>query len=275
MLSVRMRMKQLVTAALTIFVLSWALAVTPASASFTQEAHPDEDFFAMCAEGEDEMLREELKKNPFWSNARTPDGESCLHLASLGGSNKVTKLLMEYGADPNIRSTYEHGLRMTPLSFNVFYRHTDCIKTLLKNGAEINADFDTAYQRDRPVTVLDIAYRLNKDDTDLLNEIIPILLENGAKTYDELHGEKTDIMPNVDDADSQSSTGAENPTSGTTSLAQDIRRTDQTDTFPSEKTKSKGKANVRSAKEMIRNLGGKIRNLFRSKVQSNTKSTEL
>ena len=100
MLSVRMRMKQLVTAALTIFVLSWALAVTPASASFTQEAHPDEDFFAMCAEGEDEMLREELKKNPFWSNARTPDGESCLHLASLGGSNKVTKLLMEYGADP-------------------------------------------------------------------------------------------------------------------------------------------------------------------------------
>jgi ankyrin repeat protein len=42
-----------------------------------------------------------------WANAHTADGETCLHLAAIPGSNAVTKLLLEAGADPNVRTTFD------------------------------------------------------------------------------------------------------------------------------------------------------------------------
>lgn len=42
-----------------------------------------------------------------WSNAHTTDGETCLHLAAIPGSNGITKVLLEAGADPNARTTFD------------------------------------------------------------------------------------------------------------------------------------------------------------------------
>jgi ankyrin repeat protein len=49
-----------------------------------------------------------------WATARTENGETCLHLTGINGATEVTKLLLERGADPNVRSTFEEvrGLKV-------------------------------------------------------------------------------------------------------------------------------------------------------------------
>ena len=42
-----------------------------------------------------------------WVHAKTENGETCLHLAGIRGSTGVTQLLLEKGADPDVRSEFE------------------------------------------------------------------------------------------------------------------------------------------------------------------------
>jgi hypothetical protein len=161
---------------------------------------------------------------------------------------------------------------VTPLSFNVFYRHVECIKTLLKHGADVNADFDTAY-RDYPATALDIAYRLNKDDTDLLNEIIPILLDHGAKTYDELQNkestsQQSDDVINKEDVRHREG-GGDQPQNEKAAQSGDGMAEAA---FSSGKTGSKRRI---QPKATIRKFAARIRKLFRIKNGSKEEGAEL
>ena len=71
------------------------------------QAIPPGDFFFSCSGGKHDELKTILEEHPNWANARTENGETCLHLAGIQGFPQVTKLLLEHGADPNVRSTYE------------------------------------------------------------------------------------------------------------------------------------------------------------------------
>ena len=99
-----------------------------------------------------------------WVNARTDNGESCLHLTGIYGHSQVTWLLLQKGADPHIRSTNEAGLRMHPLSWNVYGGHVENIELLLKYGADVNLDFDG--MNGNPVvavTALDVKLQLQQN----------------------------------------------------------------------------------------------------------------
>lgn len=124
-------------------------------------------------------------------HSTTRDGEHCLHLSALSGNVELVKLLLEKGADPNIRSTYESGLRMHPLSWSVYYGRADIIELLLKHGADVNADFDVKRGPEtvEPLTALDVVEEIlmqMDDDGDNKNRFIDtrnILVKYGGKRY--------------------------------------------------------------------------------------------
>ena len=79
--------------------------------------------YQVCTEGKLDTLKEILASHPDWVNKRSDQGESCLHVAGILGQEEVTTAILKAGGDPNIRSTYEQGLRMHPLSWNVYHGH--------------------------------------------------------------------------------------------------------------------------------------------------------
>ena len=154
-----------------------------------QQEGPGEDFFLACSGGETAVVKKFLQEHPNWANAFTTNGETCLHLTGIYGHSSITKILLEEGADPNIRSTYEKGLRMHPLSWNVYGGHMDNIRLLLEHGANINLDFDSMKGDDLAVTSLDVLLELLKNEPgdERFVAMQTLFEEHGAKTINQLH----------------------------------------------------------------------------------------
>ncbi len=72
--------------------------------------------------------------------ARTNAGCTALNGAAVAGNAAIVKLLLEHGADPNVR--YEEpdtiGDFQTPLMNAAWKGHADCVKLLLEHGADVN-----------------------------------------------------------------------------------------------------------------------------------------
>ena len=108
---------------------------------------------------------------------------------------------ISHSADPNARSGYEGGLRMTPLSWNVFGGHVETAKALLEGGADPNMDMDDMKDQSQKVTVLDILHKnvlhqyedneKNRNDPNIGKhfEMYDLLMEYGAKYHKDLVAE--------------------------------------------------------------------------------------
>jgi len=177
----------------------------------TRTADPQQDelshFLTACAEGHLEDLEIILEEHPEFITRTSEHGESCLHVAAMRGQTAITQAALKAGANPNQRSTYDKGLRMTPLSWNVYGGHADTVRALLEGGADVNLDFDSMMDPEQSVTALDVleAFVLNLDKPDALgnnkndpndkhygkyHKVREVLLEYGAKRYNDL-GEAT------------------------------------------------------------------------------------
>ncbi|KAG7373155.1 ankyrin repeat domain protein [Nitzschia inconspicua] len=152
---------------------------------------PPQEFFFACSGGDVEKVKNALADHPDWVHARTENGETPLHLTGIYGHDQITKLLLEHGADPNARSTFEKGLRMHPLSWNVYGGHLENIRLLLEHGADVNLDFDSMVGA-VPVTALDVLLQLQhaeKGDERFL-QMETLLEKFGAKTMEEVKPEE-------------------------------------------------------------------------------------
>ncbi len=161
---------------------------------FSAVVAQDTDFFNGCSGGDSDLVAKSLEENPGWVNAHTENGETCLHLTAIYGIAKVTKILLEKGANPNIRSTYEKGLRMHPLSWNVYGGHLANIELLLDNGADVNLDFDSMIDNE-PVTSLDVLRELLKNEAgdERFVAIEKVFAKHGAKTMKEVLQSKEEL----------------------------------------------------------------------------------
>ena len=81
------------------------------------------------------------------------------------------------------------GLRMHPLSWNVYGGHTENVELLLKHGAKVNADFDSMNDQGS-VTAMDIVLQLktNEDGDERFVKMESILRKYGGKTMKEVLG---------------------------------------------------------------------------------------
>lgn len=160
------------------------------------EIDPFDDFMMACTEGNLQVLEIMIEEHPDFITKRTKQGESCLHGAGIKGQTGVTKTILRHGGNPDQRSTFSQGLRMTPLSWNVYGGHIETAKILLEAGANVNLDFDQASDSgtEELATVLDILYssmqgqtKSSKDPWHLKNLAMEqLLLQYGAKRYKDL-----------------------------------------------------------------------------------------
>ena len=66
-------------------------------------------------------------------NAQTPKGVSALHASAKAGFSIVTQLLLDNGADVNIRDLKGK----TPLSYSIKYKRTETEEIILKYGGTL------------------------------------------------------------------------------------------------------------------------------------------
>eukprot|EP00547_Thalassionema_nitzschioides_P000402 CAMPEP_0194202348 /NCGR_PEP_ID=MMETSP0156-20130528/2396_1 /TAXON_ID=33649 /ORGANISM="Thalassionema nitzschioides, Strain L26-B" /LENGTH=198 /DNA_ID=CAMNT_0038927815 /DNA_START=56 /DNA_END=652 /DNA_ORIENTATION=+ len=151
------------------------------------------EFLNACTFGDVKQVEEALEENRSWAHGRSSQGETCLHVAGIQGQAAITKLVLEKGGDPNVRTTFPQGLRMHPLSWNAYAGHVETAKVLLENGASVNLDFDSMGQPQAKVTVLDIVTQILDTDSNADVEkfvgMKELLLKHGAKLYSELEQE--------------------------------------------------------------------------------------
>mmetsp|Transcript_9468 Transcript_9468/g.15744 ORF Transcript_9468/g.15744 Transcript_9468/m.15744 type:complete len:187 (-) Transcript_9468:101-661(-) len=171
---------------------------------FIQAAEEQEDatskvtteFLDACVHGKIDVIKASLAEHPTWLNGRSENGETCMHVAGIEGQAAVSHYLLQQGADVNIRSSFEGGLRMHPLSWNVYGGHYENIEVLVGAGkADVNLDYDDS--KGNAITSLDTVLQiLASDDGKIGDEADPyfekfykikeLLLKNGAKQYKDL-----------------------------------------------------------------------------------------
>jgi uncharacterized protein len=136
-----------------------AYALLPADEELT--AHEAATF------GRVDRLRALLDEDPARVGELSPDGFTPLHLAIYGGQAETIRILLERGADPNVRSTSSIA-RVPPLGTAAFVRRADLAELLLDAGADPNGEGEGGF------TALDAAVQNGDEAT------IGLLLDRGA-----------------------------------------------------------------------------------------------
>lgn len=123
--------------------------------------------FEAAAFGRIERLRSILAQDPSQATELSDDGFSALHLAVFAEQEDAAQLLIDLGADVNVRST--GGIaRVPPLGTAAFVRSVPLARLLLDAGADVNGQGEGGF------TALHTAAQ-NGD-----KELVQLLLERGA-----------------------------------------------------------------------------------------------
>jgi ankyrin repeat protein len=128
------------------------------------------DLFTAVAIGDADAVARLLEQDPASVNTRGPDGYPALHFAVGMNDAESLKLLLEAGADVDIRNT-DNGTGYpdeTALHCAAFWGREDLAKLLIDAGADVNA------RTNRQSTPLHSAARMTNV------EVARLLLENGA-----------------------------------------------------------------------------------------------
>ena len=83
--------------------------------SVVAEAEENTEYFFACSntstEGQLATVQTLVEKDPSLVHHTTKEGEHCLHLCAISGNADIVQLLLEKGADPNVRSSWKDGMR--------------------------------------------------------------------------------------------------------------------------------------------------------------------
>jgi ankyrin repeat protein len=188
-------MTRLLTTLVPLLLLSSLAAAVRAS----DDAVVTTEFLDACTHAKMDIVQASIEEHPGWLNGRSESGETCLHVAGIIGQPEVSRYLLKKGADVNIRSSYEGGLRMHPLSWNVYGGHYENIEVLVVEfKAGVNHDFDDS--KGKPITCLDtVLNTLSSEDKSKPDDeyygkfrrIKDLLLMYGAKQYKDLVADTT------------------------------------------------------------------------------------
>jgi ankyrin repeat protein len=112
-------------------------------------------------------------EDPSLANARSNDGFTPLSLAAFFNQTEIAKLLLTYGADPNLQAT--NPAKVNALHSAVARQNIELCKLFISHGANVNAG------QTQNITPLHSAAHLGN------LELVKLLVDNGADI-----GSKTD-----------------------------------------------------------------------------------
>ena len=122
-----------------------------------------QQLFELVRQGNTQALIKPLEMG-LAANLRDNNGNSLLMLASYNGHEEMTKLLLQYGADPELANLRHQ----TPLAGVAFKGYTKIARILVEHGANVNAVTPDGK------TPLMFAAMFNQ------TEVLQLLLDNGA-----------------------------------------------------------------------------------------------
>jgi ankyrin repeat protein len=125
------------------------------------------ELFRACAAGDVNRLRELLKNDPDLVQERNAQGSTCLHQAARHPD--ALRLLIEHGADPNVRDV---GDNASPLHFAAANGHLESVRILLDAGADVHGAGDV-----HDGEVIGWAARQGNE------AVVNLLLERGARHH--------------------------------------------------------------------------------------------
>ncbi|XEC97363.1 ankyrin repeat domain-containing protein [Paenibacillus tarimensis] len=127
--------------------------------------------YEAAAVGNTARLHEIVSEAPNIVNSHSFDGYTPLGLAAHFGHEEAVRILLEHGADINLRGK-DGKLNNTPLHASIAGNHMNIVRLLLSSGANINSLCEGEL---RPgYTPLHVAAHFNR------LEIVKLLLEHGA-----------------------------------------------------------------------------------------------
>ena len=135
-------------------------------------------------EGKSDIVQELLDSGIDPNRESSPDGAYPLHLASLKGNKLIVQMLLDNGAEIDLRATNKD--KATPLAWAAFFGQKDVVSLLIEAGASINA-LDANHGT--PLDAATFAWRASQDNAAWaknLMEIITIIKAKGGKPADEL-----------------------------------------------------------------------------------------
>ncbi len=130
--------------------------------------HPPLDPFEAAAVGDYARVAAEIARDPAFVAAfhAPPFGWSALHFASFGGQREIAALLLDKGADIQLRAKTQ--FENTPLQVALLTAQTEVVQLLISRGADVNLT------QAEGITALHEAAQTNS------KQLIAILLDAGA-----------------------------------------------------------------------------------------------
>jgi len=137
----------------------------------TNENQRDFDLLEAAREGDDDRIRELLSQSSNASRANssggtTSHGRTLLHLAAKAGYESFARILIEDGADIEIKSSTGE----TPFFTAVKAGHENIVKLLLQNGDDVHA----ISNKSTGISALSMAVKYRH------KAVVNLLLEHGA-----------------------------------------------------------------------------------------------
>lgn len=114
-----------------VHAIGFAALVLSAAAVFAQEA-PEIRLWNACRNGDVATAREMLDKGVS-PNHKYEVGITPIAAAAMRGQAEIVKLLLERGADPNVR---DETFKATPLGIATFFGHMSVVQVLLPKATE-------------------------------------------------------------------------------------------------------------------------------------------
>lgn len=127
------------------------------------------DVFEAAAFGDVDRLRKLLDEDPARVDAFAPDGFTPLTLAAFFRREEAVRLLLERGADANLRAQHAQ-IQVMPIHAAAAGNETGIVRLLLDSGADVTAEQPGGF------TALDAA------EQNANAEMAALLRERGAKT---------------------------------------------------------------------------------------------
>jgi len=104
-----------------------------------RQLNDTDEFFDACAKGDVKTVRGLIENNPALARSTNRGGWTGLHGAAQHGHIQVVRLLLEHGADPNVR---EPGDNTYPLHWAAAHGHIDIVRALVDAGADVHGTGD-------------------------------------------------------------------------------------------------------------------------------------